>query len=168
MRKHFLLFTSLLTTFLIYAQQRTGSQQMNGRFYGKVVEAKSNKGIEAVSVQLLQNKLDTASKTRKDVMIGGMLTTAHGDFSIENVPMFGKYKLKISAIGFTDFELPVAFDIGNARGGDMNAMINMVDKDLGNIKLQIDEKILGTVTVTASKPLFQLGIDRKIFNGTCT
>ena len=75
MRKPFLLFTSLLTIFFIYAQQRTGGgQQMNGRFYGKVVESKSNKGIEAISVQLLQTKLDTATKTPKDVVIGGMLT----------------------------------------------------------------------------------------------
>jgi outer membrane receptor protein involved in Fe transport len=153
MRKPFLLLTCLLTTFLIYAQQRTGGQQMSGRFYGKVVESKSNKGIEAVSVQLLQSKIDTATKTSKDVVVGGMLTMPNGDFSIENVPMNGKYKLKVTTIGFIDYEKPVAF----TNPGDL-------DKDLGNIKLQIDEKVLGAVTVSASKPLFQLGIDRKIFN----
>src|SRR5690606_28775536 len=46
----------------------------------------------------------------------------------------------------------------------MAAMMNKLDKDLGNISLSIDEQVLGNVVVTSSKPLMQLGIDRKIFN----
>ncbi len=46
----------------------------------------------------------------------------------------------------------------------MASIMNKLDKDLGNISLQIDEKVLGNVVVTSSKPLMQLGIDRKIFN----
>lgn len=49
-------------------------------------------------------------------------------------------------------------------GDDMSALMNMGDKDLGNIKLEIDAKELQNVTITASKPMMQLGIDRRIFN----
>src|SRR5579862_8637736 len=50
------------------------------------------------------------------------------------------------------------------QGGDMSQALNGVDKDLGNIKLESEAQTLGEVTVTASKPLIQLGADRKIYN----
>ena len=169
MRNLFTLALLLSVVLSLHAQQpqaragnRGGGQQMTGTFYGKIVESKTNKGVEAASIQLIQTKMDSATKKPKDIIVGGMLSKPNGDFNIENVPLFGKYKLKISAIGFVDHEQPVSFDLG--KGGDMSAMVNLVDKDLGNIKLTIDEKVLASVTVTASKPLFQLGIDRKIFN----
>jgi outer membrane receptor protein involved in Fe transport len=40
----------------------------------------------------------------------------------------------------------------------------MTDIDLGNIKLDPQAEDLGNVTVTATKQLFELGIDRKVFN----
>ncbi len=59
--------------------------QLSGRFYGKVVDA-SNRGIDAASIIFVQDKMDTVTKQRKEMVVGGMLTTANGDFSIENVP----------------------------------------------------------------------------------
>ncbi len=141
-----------------------------GRFYGKIQDSITGKSIGAASVQLFQNKFDSVSKKRKDVSINGMLTSSNGDFSLLNVPVMGQYKLKVSAIGFKPFEMPVSFinmaamAAGGRPGTDMSTMLNMIDKDLGNIKLQMDEKVLGEVTITSSKPLFQLDIDRKIFN----
>lgn len=139
-------------------------QQMNGRMYGKIVEAQSGKPVDAASVQLVQTRMDTATKKSKEVIIAGMLTKANGEFSLENVPLFGKSKLKITAIGFKPIEQPAGFDIKMQPGADMSAMLNAIDKDLGNIKLEIDAQVLGNVTVVGSKPLFQLGIDRKIYN----
>ncbi|RYF37683.1 MAG: TonB-dependent receptor, partial [Chitinophagaceae bacterium] len=46
----------------------------------------------------------------------------------------------------------------------MSAALAAVDKDLGNIKMTMDSKVLESVTVTASKPLMSMGIDRKVFN----
>lgn len=140
-----------------------GGSQMMGRFYGKLVDSKSGKAVEFASVELLQNKFDTASKTRKDVSITGMLTKANGEFSLENVPLFGQYKLKATAIGFSPIEEKVSFEL-KPGGGDMSAMLGAIDKDLGNIKMNIDEKLLANVTVTGSQPGLKLGIDRKIFN----
>ena len=150
--------------------QRGGQgQQMTGRFYGRVVDASTNKGVEAASVTLVTMKMDTATKKPKEVIVGGMLTSNSGDFSIESVPLFGRYKLKISGIGYKAFEEQVAFQMPNrnamANGNaDPSALLGALDKDLGNIKLQIDDQQLANVTVTASKPLMQMGIDRKIFN----
>ena len=64
-----------------------GGQANIGHFYGKVVDGKYNKGIDAASVQLIQNKFDTVSKQRKDVIIAGQLTTPKGEFSLENLPI---------------------------------------------------------------------------------
>src|SRR6476619_915161 len=82
-------------------------QQMTGRFYGKVVDL-ANKGIEAASVTLVTSKLDTATKKQKEVIVGGMLTSNSGDFSIENVPLFGRYKLRVTGIGYKPYESNVA------------------------------------------------------------
>jgi outer membrane receptor protein involved in Fe transport len=139
-----------------------GGAQPSGRLYGKIVETTSGKGVEFASVQLLANRMDTVTRQRKDVVIGGMLTKSNGEFSIENVPVFGPLKLKVSAIGFKETTTAVSFDI--KPGGDMSNIMNALDKDLGNIKIETEEKVLDNVTVTASKPGLQLGIDRKIFN----
>src|SRR5215203_5637532 len=162
-----------LTVFLCFSQmpagmQRNGQQaQMpTGRFYGKIVDA-ANKGIEAVSVVLVTTKMDTATKKPKEVIVGGMLTTSTGDFSVENVPLMAKYKLKISGIGYKQVEKQVAFEMPNRNSmgnGDPSAMLGALDKDLGNLKLEVDNQVLGNVTVTASKPLLQIGVDRKVFN----
>jgi len=163
----------ILTTGLIaqnpFGGNGGGGAQMNGRFYGKVVDSLLNKGIDAASVQLIQNRFDSATKKRKDVIVTGMLTNSNGDFSLEGVPLFGQYKLKITAIGYQTIEQNVKFDIrmpgsGGGANGDISSLLNMADKDLGNIKLLVDAKVLGNVEVTSSKPLLQLGIDRKVFN----
>jgi outer membrane receptor protein involved in Fe transport len=141
---------------------------VSGRFYGKVVDSISKKPIDATSVQLYRNSIDSVTKERKEVIVSGMLTQSNGDFSLENVPVMGQYKLRISAIGFQPNEQPVSFiDMKDLQSGgrpDMASLMNKLDKDLGNIILQVDEKVLGNVVITSSKALLQLGIDRKIFN----
>lgn len=137
-------------------------QQLAGRLYGRIVEVTSGKAVEFASVQLLQAKLDTVTKQKKETVIGGMLTRSNGDFSIENVPVFGPLQLKVTGIGFKEYTQNVSFDL--KKGGNPGAMMNALDKDLGNIKIEIEEKVLGNVTVTSEKPGLQLGIDRKIFN----
>jgi outer membrane receptor protein involved in Fe transport len=157
-----------------------------GHFYGKIIDAKTNKGIDGVSIQLIQSKFDTVSKSRKDTVISGMITRRSGEFSLENLPIFGNFRLVISAIGYTTYDNKVTFDLkglrgaGGAAGGvgapgaagaegqpnmaNAQQALNAVDKDLGNIKLTQDAQSLASVTVTASKPLITMGVDRKIYN----
>lgn len=167
MKQLFSIITSLLISYISFSQPgawgRTGGQMPSGRFYGKVVEAKSGKPIEYASVQLIQNRMDTATKKRKDVVVAGMLTRANGEFSLENVPVMGQSKLVITVVGYKSFEQMVSFDIkpGNGDAGNMMAAL---DKDLGNVKIEFEEKVLENVTVVSEKPGLQLGIDRKVFN----
>src|SRR5687768_1231354 len=143
--------------------QRPGGGQMpTGRFYGKIVEARTNKPIEYASVQLVKNVMDTATKKRVEKVITGMITGSNGDFSLENVPAMGPAKLQVTIVGYKTFEQNVSFDI--KPGGDPAAMMNALDKDLGNIKIEFESKELESVTVTASNPGLRLGIDRKVFN----
>jgi outer membrane receptor protein involved in Fe transport len=137
-----------------------------GHFYGKIIDASTNKPVDAASVQLLQNKLDSATKKRKDVVVSGMLTNKKGEFSLENLPVLATYKLKITAIGYKPFEQKAFFEMnaGGAKNGDFSSMLSGVDKDLGNIKLEVDALQLQEVTINSGKPLLTMGIDRKIFN----
>lgn len=145
---------------------RGGGQSMNvGRFYGKIIDA-NGKGVELASVQLIQNKMDTVTKKRKDVVVGGMLTDKRGEFALENLVVMAAYKLKITAIGYITVEQKVAFEINmaNAKPGDMSSMLSAVDKDLGNIKIEVDAKVMQGVVVTANAPGLVMNIDRKVFN----
>ena len=169
MRKFLFSLVTLVVCQISYSQVpgaaggRGGGQQMNiGHFYGRIVDSKTHKGMEAVSVQLIQSKFDTVSKKRKDTVIAGMFTPNSGNFSFENLPLFANYKLTITAIGYKPIDQKVAFEM--KPGGDMSQAMAGVDKDLGNIKVEADAQVLESVTVTGSKPLMQMGIDRKIFN----
>ena len=105
-----------------------------------------------------------------------MVTKANGEFSFAELPMFGNMKLKVSAIGYKTIEQTVSFqmkmDASAAKPGQdpsqnmaaLSSALNAFDKDLGNIVLQIDPKQLQSVTVTASKPLIKMDIDKKVFN----
>ncbi len=153
-----------------------------GHFYGKVVDAKTGKGVDGASVQLIQSKFDTVTHAKKDTVISGMITGRRGEFSMENLPILGNFRLTITAIGYGSYDQKVAFDLkglGGAGGavapgggnGDpsqslANAQqaINAIDKDLGNIKIAQDAQNLEQVTVTASKPLITMGVDRKVYN----
>ena len=156
-----------------------GGQNMNiGHMYGKIVDSKTNKGIDGATVQLIGNKFDTITKKPRELILATVLTEPHGDFSLENLSLFGNFKLHISVIGYADYLQPVSFGIkfggqgqganGNSSGlsqqDRMQQMIGMADKDLGNIKVVATDANLAAVTVTATKPFFEMGVDRKIFN----
>lgn len=193
MRKTWLLFLAMAVSAAGFTQglpmgagggrRGTGGQPPAiGHFYGKVVDAKTGKGVDGTSVQLLLSKFDPVTHAQKDTVVSGMITGRKGEFSLENLPIFGNYRLRITAIGYSPYDQKVAFDLkglrgaagavngGNAGGDNQPNManaqqaINAVDKDLGNIKLAQDAQNLEQVTVTASKPLIQMGVDRKIYN----
>jgi outer membrane receptor protein involved in Fe transport len=166
-----------LTVFMLFSQAQypgagrpggagMGSQNMNiGHFYGKIVDGQTAKGIDGASVQLIGNKFDTVTKKMKQVIYNTLITKSKGDFSFENLPIFGNFQMKVSTLGYKPLTMTVSFGIKMPpAGGNFQQMMGMVDKDLGNIKLMEDSTTLAGVTVTtSSKPLLELGIDRKIF-----
>lgn len=175
MRVSLILLASLLISYISIAQYpgggrpggANGGQSMTGTMYGKIVDGIAQKPIPYASVQLLGSKFDSVSKKMiPNVVIGGMLTETNGDFRLEKVPVFGQLKLKVTVVGFKPYEQTVAFDIKKGADGkpDMSSVMEALDKDLGNITIVIEEKMLENVVITAEKPGLQLGIDRKVFN----
>ena len=168
MKQLTILFGALLMQIALIAQVPTGRPNggggnMNmGHFYGKVVDA-AKKGIDGATVQLKGIKFDPATKKATEVTIGTMITASNGDFSFDNLSVMGNYKLIISGIGYKKLEKQISFNL--KPNGNPQDMMALVDKDLGNIKLEEDATQLQSVTVTSSaKPQFEMGIDRKIFN----
>ncbi len=170
MRKLLLVFF-VFSTIVSMAQMPGGrpmgvaGQNMNvGHLYGKVIHGKTNKGVDGASIQLIGNKFDSATRKMVPKTIKALITETNGDFSLDNIPVMGSFTLKVSSIGYKPYEQKVSFNLKMGQGGGMEQMMNMVDKDLGNIKLEEDASDLGNVTVTATSRLFEMGIDRKIFN----
>lgn len=144
-----------------------GGQMPKGSIYGKIVDSANGKGIDAATVELLQFKMDTVTKKPARTVFDMVLSDKNHEFRIENIPMMGQYTLKVTALGYKPYSRPFAFIDRNAmKQGkmDMPSIMGQLDKDLGNIKLSIDQVTLATVTVIGSKPTVQLGIDRKIYN----
>lgn len=123
-----------------------GAKNMNiGRFYGKVIDAKTKKPVEFASVVLLW--------FNKDSLIAGGLAKENGDFSLDNLPAYGGYRLRITFIGYKNFEQKVYI-----------VPPNKIEQDLGDIKLEPDEKLLKEVEVSTEKSTFVMSVDRKIYN----
>ena len=141
--------------------QVPGPRPMAGRppamavLYGKIVESKTGKAIELASVQLI-GKMDSAARGTKPTVVAGMITRSNGEFRLENLPVNRYYELKVSVIGYSAFSQMIDLKA--------NTLDATQEKDLGNIRVNIDEKQLDNVTVTSSGSGLKLGIDRKIFS----
>ncbi|MGI8636788.1 MAG: carboxypeptidase regulatory-like domain-containing protein, partial [Segetibacter sp.] len=116
--KFFLLLATLfLATFSGFAQFPGGAGMRPGQappamghVYGKLVDS-VGKPVSDASVVILQNKFDTASKKRRDVLLKADVTKSNGEFSLSELPMFGPLKLQISAMGFKTIEKVVQFQM---------------------------------------------------------
>ena len=123
----------------------------SSRLYGKLIDGRTRRGVDAASVQVYALK--------KDSLITGLLTKANGDFSFRNLPAADSVRLVISAIGFSPVEQAISLRPSGKSNGE-----HPLERDMGNILLQPDAQALGAVTVTARKPALEIGIDRKIFH----
>ena len=161
-----LVFTQLTSMAQVPTAARAGGgATMNmGHFYGKIVDA-NKKAIDGVTIQLKGSKFDPTTKKTTEPILGTMLTATNGDFSFENLPVMGNFKLIVSGVGFKKFEKSLSFNLKMSGGQNMQDMMALVDKDLGNIKLEESATNLQSVTVSSTaRPQFEMGIDRKIFN----
>ena len=171
MKKFFFLFLTLISACVAFAQWPSmggmGSKMNVGRFYGKVIDSISEKPVEFAVVQLHGSKYDTVSKSMKPAILGGQLSESNGEFSMDGLPVFGQFTLKITAIGYKNYEKPVSFNINiqqmgkDAGSGNWQNALNNVDKDLGNIALVPDVKQFKEVVIDGSAPEMELKLDRK-------
>jgi outer membrane receptor protein involved in Fe transport len=143
-----------------------------GHVYGKVVD-EEGKPVEFASVVLLKTTIDPTTKKPKDILVKAQQAELNGDFNFKEIPINVKLKIKISFVGFTSYEAPVAFampPMGGMKPGQapdpetMAKMLAAFEKDLGNIKLANDSKELDAVVVTGTKALVEMDIDKKSFN----
>ncbi len=153
MKKLALLFCCLLAA-LIHAQGPPGGGNANmmkamkdikGRVYGKIVDAKTNKPVEFASVTVLWYN--------KDSLLGGSLTEENGDFNIEGLPAMGGFRLRATQIGYKTYETKFYIQ-----------MPNKLEQDLGDIKFEVDAKVLSEVEVTAEKNTVVMNIDKRTYN----
>jgi hypothetical protein len=80
-----ILLTILLACTFWNLKAQSYKQQRTGRVYGKIIDNKTRKGLEAVSVQIKKQVNDSIS-LQKDSIIAGMFTRANGEFSFEDIP----------------------------------------------------------------------------------
>jgi hypothetical protein len=153
---YFLIFSLLIISFALAQEEQepeinnTTITVTSNSLYGRVTDIASNKGLEAVSVQLYGGR-------SYDSLINAMLTRPNGDFRFNNLPASDSFKLIISAVGFANQERIIPFSSGTGRG-------DFLQIDLGNLVLQQDVQTLGAVTVTAQRSALVMGIDRRVFN----
>ena len=180
----FLLSATIIVSLALSAQAPAGMPGVGqrqappsiGRIFGKLVDS-TGKSIRDASVVLLQSKMDTATKKMKEVLLKGISTQANGDFNFDGVPIFGQFKLTVSAVGYQAYTQPIAFQSprpagvppgGAAPGGQMpsmGAMASNFEKDLGKIVLKTDAQMLASVVVTGgASGKLRMDIDKKVFN----
>ncbi len=184
MKKIITVITVLICSLQLIAQPPAGNpaaagaagmkQANNGHLLGKVVDS-AGKAISEASVIVLQTRFDAATKKSKDVLVKGTSTASNGDFTIEDLPVTGKLKLVISGTGYKELKQEISFmpspskDSKPAQAGQMppmpgGAMSGSLEKDLGKIQLTSVITELQEVTVTTTKSLMRLDIDKKVFN----
>jgi outer membrane receptor protein involved in Fe transport len=151
---YILTFFTILSANAQVTTEDSAMRQRSGRIYGKVVDAKTNKGFDAASVQVIKITRDSAGIS-KDSIVAGMLTPSNGNFSFDNVSFSDSLKLFITAVGYGSLEQPIK---SNAFS------ISTPERDLGNFKIAQEAKVLQNITVSSTRAALQMGIDRKIFN----
>ncbi len=183
MKKNFyflLLLLGFSIKVLAQAPVQAGAGKMPSRplgiAYGKIVDP-DGKSLSGVTVLLMQSNMDKETKKVKEILVSANTTKSNGDFRFESLSIANAYVLKISAVGFKNSNQKFSFidlpPIGSANtvssvpsgnGGMPNFKSVDLDKDLGNIKLDIQTEELESVIVTSGKKGLTMDIDKKVFN----
>jgi outer membrane receptor protein involved in Fe transport len=160
----------------------------SGHFYGKVIDSATGQSIPFAAVQLTGPKWDSVSQTMKTVIIAGQLTGDNGEFSLEKLPVTGpmftpmQFTLQISSIGYKIYTTTLSFDISKMMSkvkkmqaaqnnssdptAGLEGVIDVVDKDLGNIKLSSSSQQLKAVTISGDPPPMEIKLDKRVFDVT--
>ena len=121
------------------------------RIVGKVVDSKTGRPLEAVTVQLYAFMPGSG----KDSLAAGMFTRANGDFSFSNLPQADSFRVEISGIGYDDWSQTIV-PSSQTEGS--------LIEDLGNIMIEQLAQVMSNVVITTQRPALRMGIDRKIFD----
>lgn len=181
----------ILLSFTSFAQMMGGGMgamkgKMNaGHFYGKVIDSATGQPVPFASVQLTAQVWDSASQSFKTKIIAGQLTGDNGEFSLENLPIMNgmmpmQYTLAITFMGYNTYSRALSFDLSQmgkklkkaqtSQSSSSNpaasyeGVIDVIDRDLGNIKLSSTSHTLSTVTVSGDPPQEEIKLDKRVFD----
>jgi len=151
-----------------------GASQSVGHIYGKIIDSLTGKGVEYAVVTVSGYKYDTVKHSGGITVLTGDLTKGNGEFNLENLPISNELTIKFTAIGYKTVERKYTFQIdfqkamkqrssGDNAGSGMSGIASMTDKDLGNIKMSINNQ-LKEVNIVAEKPDVEIKLDKKIYN----
>jgi ferric enterobactin receptor len=174
MKKILLLIVVIIITSNLFAQVPQGIPSNNagmqaprniGHVYGKILD-ENGKPVNGASVLIMETKMDTVTKKMKQLLVSGMITKGNGDFDFVELPVMSKLQLKISNSGYKALDQNISFMPKREAGAVPPAQGNFpsFEKDLGNIKLNVDATQLQDVTIAVSSPAIRLSADKKIFN----
>lgn len=159
----------ILLTILLFCNQTGLSQPAvrknainAGNIYGKLIDSASSRAVSGATIQVFQNKADSLPRKRKEVILSTQVTDKKGEFNIDNLPVTSRLFIRISAIGYRMYEKQVNLDKRN--DGHIEAIPAAIIKDLGNIKLSVELSELQNITVSSSRNLLQMSLDKKIYN----
>ena len=143
-----LIFMFFLNTNLIAQYPGGGKwagQQMPkiGKINGTILDSTSNNPLEFAMISVIQK--------RDSQLVGGVITDAKGKFLIEELPL-GRHTVKVSYLGYNTLEM------------DIRIIPMEPSLDLGKINISPTASSLEIAEVTAEKAVFQLGLDKKVFN----
>ena len=151
--KNLIILLLFLGTVEAYSQQQgqgnpnmlKAMQNIKGRVYGKLVDARTGKPVEFAAVAVLW--------ITRDSVLGGSLTGENGEFSIDNLPGMGTFRLRALQIGFKTHESKFFIKPPDK-----------LEQDLGDIKMEVDEKIIQEVEVVTEKAALVMSIDKRTYN----
>ncbi|MFT5885776.1 MAG: ferric enterobactin receptor [Arcticibacterium sp.] len=155
-----------------------GSQMKDpnkGHIFGKIVNS-DGEPVAFATVIIMKSVLDSASNEMKDMVVKAQTSEMNGDFDFTELPLMSPTRLKVSSVGFKELDVSVQFDkpdpslFKGMKPGQapdpvlIQKIMAGFNKDLGNLTIETDSKMLDGVTVTAAKALMEMDIDKKIFN----
>ncbi|BDS13640.1 outer membrane beta-barrel family protein [Aureispira anguillae] len=141
------LFTTLLfISLIVIGQAQPGGREMPkiGKLSGTVYDSISQKPLEFATVSVF--------RMRDSALVGGMITDEKGKFEIDQLPI-GRHRVTISYMGYSTYTVPM-----------LKIFPNQPTVDLEKIYVAPTEATLKTAEVTADKAVFQLGLDKRVFN----
>ena len=128
--------------FLCLVISSLAGQSNGGTVFGEIIEASTEEALEFVNLALYK---DTS-------FISGTISNKEGLFSFSDLPV-GDYHISLSFVGFETKKTDI-FSI-ESEGQEL---------DLDEISLQISAEVLDIVVVTEEKAIYNLDIDRKVYN----
>jgi len=140
------IYLSLLFIFIVVLSSFTGSAQIRisgSKVKGKVLD-ETRKPLDFATVSLL-NSSDS-------ILVRTAVSGLDGSFLFENLTA-GKYRISVSMVGY-----------GKTNTEDFTLSETNPVKELGEVSVLRDEKMLGEVTVRAIKPFIERKIDRLVVN----